>query len=237
MQRVLFIFCFLSAIVVICGCYNALQVQCKPMLFPYPEYSYKAKSIELGRFYKTMNTTDSGKNLELFNLILSVPEGWICEKMHEKTYIFRADDGRNFIFSLNRYAPFEDGDEELNFIGCNNFKTNQHTNFNKSEKDLITDMYLFTDDQLNDDPTFWQYFILWSKSDILRNSTDLFHYNGANLEAFQRNINPEYDRGSLQAEIVIFPKKIAPGYIEIGSGFADNSFFATFVDMLDALNP
>jgi hypothetical protein len=121
-------------------------------------------------------------------------------------------------------------------IGCKNFvvKNQEKT---KTQKEFYTDLYLFTDDKLDNDPMFWQYHILWCKTEFLRNTDELFHYTGENLEAFQRNYKLECTRGRLLMQSEIFPKKIAPDYLVIASRFKDDAFFVEFLEMLNVMNP
>lgn len=224
---------FWIVVTMLFGCVNQSKIQCKPMLFPYIEYELKAKQIKLGAYF---NNKDTNQSAELFNLRMRVPAGWVFEKMFEKTYVFKSESGRKFLFSLETDTPYSNNIEGINLLGCENFIDIQK-DLVKTEKEFYTDLFLFTGEQLNKKPISWQYSVLWSKSNILRDAVALFHYKGDHLEAFQRNFDQERTRGDLRNEIVIFPNKIAPDYITIASLFDDDHFFATFVDMLNALNP
>jgi hypothetical protein len=227
-----FAFVVLAAIVTLWGCRHPTESRCKPALFPYIQYNYEAAPIILGQFHTQI---DAEKSIELFNLRLSVPEGWTCEKVFAKSFKFASADGRVFLLSFEKDVPFTDSTEGFRFIGCDDFKSNKPATV-RSKKDYYTGLYLFTADQLSDDPIFWEYYILWSKTEIFRDSLDIFHFKGGHLEGFQRNIDPNHKKGAIECEIVIFPNKIAPDFITIASRFTDDPFFASFVDMLDSLN-
>jgi hypothetical protein len=123
-------------------------------------------------------------------------------------------------------------------VGCKNFIEKTQNNI-KTKKEFYTDLYLFTDDQIGSDPTFWQYYILWSKTEFLRDTDELIYYTGNNLEAFQRNskLGPDCTKGGVVMQSEIFPKKLAPDYLSIASGFKDDAFFVEFLEMLNAMNP
>ena len=215
------------------GCGHTSNINCKPALFPYPQYKLKAESIRLD---KIETQKIEGQKIEISDLQIIVPKGWHYEEAFKDTFKFTSDDGRLFILFPEKDKPISDSTENYKFIGCNNFNANTPVT-TRPQKDYFTDLYFFTDDQLSDDHSYWEYFVLWSKTGTLRHAIDLYYFNGDNLEAFQKNINPAYMKGSMLSEITIFPKTIAPNHLTIASRFTDDPFFKAFLEMLDTLNP
>ena len=215
------------------GCAYNVNTQCRPMLFPYVEYGYQAKPKMLNGLFDSANALNTN---ERFDLKLSTPEGWSIEEMGSQTLIFRSIHGTTFLFSIEKDKQFESSGMGMNLLGCDYFNYGATAKI-RTERELYTDIFLFTEAQLSDNPAFSEYAVLWSKSELLRDAVALYHYQGDNLEAFQRNMDPERSRGSVQCEIVVFPNKIAPDYITIASRFTDDAFFADFLDMVNTLNP
>ncbi len=220
------------------GC--TVQTVCKPTLFPYSEYHYKAEPITLAGSHAIPG---KGLSIDVFDLELKVPDGYTHEKVFPQTYKFTLGKKRLFILSMNDGARFGGGPgsindiENFNFIGCNNIKIKDHEK-TKTHKDFNTDLYNFTVDDLTPEPDFWQYFILWTKTEHLRDSERLVHFTANNLDAFQKSIDPRMrTEKSILTQIRIFPNKIAPNYISIAADFIDDAFFVEFLNMLNALNP
>jgi hypothetical protein len=218
---------------VLLGCANISREICKPALFPYIEYHFKAHAFSLSGV--SSKEGDFTPNITLFNMNMSIPEGWTYEKMHNDAVGFKSVDGRSFLISFNSDSAGAYAVDGFKLIGCNNF-TAGDTIPNKTAKDYYRDIFLLTPDQLGDDPTFWEYSILWSKTNILRNAVKLLHIEGDHLAAFQRNVDPSRMIASVQSHLAIFPCKIEPDYLAIAAGFTDDAFFVLFLKMLDVMN-
>ncbi len=236
-DKKLFFFLFLSA-AVLSGCSIKPHNGCKPVLMPYVEYGYKAESQKLSGSYIQKNK----EIIDFHGVKLVVPQGWSYETVFAgRTIKFSKDKDRFFILNFKNNKLFRNDDiQTFKMIGCKNFSVkNKDQGKTRIRKEFYTDLYLFTGDQLDSNPTFWQYYILWTKTEFLRDAVKLIHYTGENLEAFQRNIDPR--TACAKADVVmqseIFPKKIAPDYLAIAAGFRDDAFFVEFLEMLNAMNP
>ena len=232
-MKKIFLFLF-GVFVILNGCSTVNQGKCKPVLFPYGEYHYKAVPREIGPYVYT-----NGKSLEFHGLKIVPPDGWQDEKVlsgSDVKAIRFCKEGNRFllIFSKNKVIP---ADDYTNFkmIGCDDFNTQPDQN--KSRQDFYTDLYLFTDADITDPPTFWQYYVLWAKTTFLRDTEKLFHFKGKNVQAFQRNlVGKAHNEGDVAIKIEIFPKKTAPDYFEIVTDMKGDAFFLDFLGMLDAMN-
>lgn len=226
---------FISSAVA-CGCVSQYSTRCKPVLFPYTEYGYRAETVNLSGIY----TTDNIKRTVAFSGIkLNIPKEWCFKQSNNWTLKFSGNDGRSFLLFYKKEAPFKDDTINFHFVGCDGFIKPQGPPMMRSYKNFIKDLYLFTDEDLKDEPIFWEYFILWSKTEILRDAAKLIYYKGKNMEAFQMNTNPGKlcAHSDIACRIKIFPNKIAPNSLTIASGFADDVFFTEFLNMIDTLNP
>ncbi len=224
----------LVAIAVFSGCTHTVEVSCYPVLFPYTEYTYDAVINKLEGNYFQYNAQQTTK---LFNLKLSVPEGWTFKKSSKNCYKFSSNKGRTFIFSFIDGIPYNDFAQQIHFIGCPDVKSPELLPL-KLPKDYYTDLFHFTQDQLANNPTLWQAYILWSKTKALKDAVALNHFIGSNLDAFQKKSNPKRSTQILpQSEIAIFPNRIKPDYIKISASFTDDLFFIAFLDMMNILNP
>lgn len=229
-----FVYIILSAIPILVGCTHPGEMPCKPVLFPYTEYRYVAESKKLDGIYYRY---DGRPTIQLFNLKLSVPNGWTHEKFVEDIFKFSSSDGRMFLFSFDKGRSFTNRAEEVQFVGCADVKSKEPMEF-KTPKDYYTDLFHLTADQMGDDPTLWQCYILWSKTDAFRDAVKLTHFIGDNLEAFQKNSKQHPVEAILPpSQIFIFPKNITYDYITVTASFTDDFFFAAFLDMLNSLNP
>ncbi len=222
----------LTACVVFLGCTHHTKDRCSPALFPYIQYNQKAEFIQLDQI---SNSNQTGHTAEIFNLRFIPPEGWTYKKVLVNSYQFFSRDGRSFLLSFEKNKSIEDDVEGFHIIGCDQFESDNIETV-RSQKDFYTDLYRITSEELSVPLTFWQSYILWSKTKSFGVADAIFHIGGNNLEAFQKNIDPNQMKGSLQCEIVIFPNIISPNYITIASRFTDDSFFQSFMEMLDALN-
>jgi hypothetical protein len=229
-KKLLFFMFFLFA--ALCGCSTNQYDGCKPVLMPYGEYSYKAVSIKLsGDFVRKADEI-----IDFHGLKVAVPQGWHCEKVSAEKAIKFFNNKSRFLLIFEKNVNIQLDTELTYMIGCKNFVI-KNKDKTKTQKEFYTDLYLFTDDKLDSDPIFWQYHILWCKTEFLRNTEELFHYTGDNLEAFQRNYRQDCKKGSLLMQSEIFPQSIAPDYLVIASRFKDDSFFVEFIEMLNAMNP
>jgi hypothetical protein len=209
--------------------------ECKPVLFPYVEYGYKA---ELQKLAGSKIISD-GEIIDFHGMRFRLMKGWSYEKVFSgRTIKFYKDKSRFFILSFSNNKDIHLDNETFKMVGCKNFSIMDSTR-TKTKKEFYTDLYLFTDEQLSGNPTFWQYYILWAKTEFLHNAIKLTHYRGKNLEAFQRISDPK--TACTDADIimrsVIFPNKIAPAYLKVTAVFRDDAFFQRFFNMLDAMNP
>lgn len=227
----IFFFIFLS-IYALCGCSTNQYNGCKPALMPYVEYAYKARSQKLSGDY--IQKTE--EIIDFQGLKVALPQGWSYERTFGEKVIKFFNHKNRFLLIFEKNIDIQCDAEISYMIGCRNFvvKDREKT---KTQKEFYTDLYLFTDDDLDSDPMFWQYHILWCKTEFLRNTEELFHFTGDNLEAFQRNYRPGCNRGNLLMQSEIFPKKIAPDYLSIASRFKDDAFFVEFLEMLNVMNP
>lgn len=232
--RIFFVF------IVFMGCATHKRLPCKPVLFPYPEYRYRAEPQLLDEAY----ALPLGQEIITFHgLKIPIPKEWHYEKVfHGKTVKIFKDKERFFFISMVRltqypsyfpYFPYVDS------LDCD-WGGAQSNAVRKTQKDYYTDLYLFTDTQLSDAPDAWpwQYSILSSKAVYFHDAKRLVHYKGMNLEAFQKNRDPyiKPDR-DVKTTMEIFPKKIKSVYFEMGSDFQDDLFFVNFISMVNMLNP
>jgi hypothetical protein len=220
---------------VLSGCSANQYNSCEPVLMPYVEYDYKAVAQKLSGEYVQKNE----EVIDFHGLKLAVPRGWNFEMvLAGRTIKIFKDKNSSFILSFVKNTDIWCDIEDFYMFGCKDFSEKKIKTV-KKEKEFYTDLYLFTDDQLDGDPTFWQYYILWCKTKFLRDTDDLFHFTGENLEAFQRNskLGPACTEAGLVMQSEIFPKIIAPDYIVIASDFKDDAFFVKFLEMLNAMNP
>lgn len=229
-------FVFVLAMIVIIGCGRGSTGPCKPMLFPYSEYGYHAEPEELAGKYKG---DDTSQKVEIFGITMELPHGWRFKAHDEWGIKFFMDDGRTIAMFFNKGRSFTDDAKNFNFVGCDSLFTHKSHTTTRTHKEYITSIYLFTDEDLQGEPTFWQYFVLWSKTDILRDAVKLVHFKGKHLEAFQKNHDPRTlcAHSDIACQIEIFPDKISPDSLTIVAGFTDDAFFADLLDMIDTLNP
>lgn len=221
---------------VACGCVSQSNSRCKPVLFPYSEYGYRAEPANLSGTY----THDNTKQTVAFSGIkLDLPKEWRFKQSSNWVLKFSMKDGRSFVLFYKKETPFTDDIANFHLVGCDSFIKPKNPPPIKSPRDFIKDLYLFTDEDLKGEPTFWKYFILWSKTEILHDADKLVYYKGKNIEAFQMNTNPRKlcAHSDIACRIRIFPHIIAPNSLTIASGFTDDAFFADFLDMIDTLNP
>lgn len=217
------------------GCSINPNRGCKPVLMPYVEYGYKAYPKKLSGHY----VQKTGKIIDFHGLKVAAPVGWKYEKVFAgKTIKFWKDNNRSFILSFKKNNDIRYDVKNFYMIGCKNFNLKNLEKV-RTKKDFYTDLYMFTDDQIDSDPTFWQYYILWSKTEFLRDTDQLMHYTGENLEAFQRNTKrgPACAKAGVVMQSEIFPRKIAPDYLAATTGFKDDAFFVEFIEMLNEMNP
>lgn len=225
---------FLILIGVICGCSGQSSNTCRPVLFPYVEYGYKAYTEDLSGSYTPSKNT---KTIELFGVRWDLPRTWNYEKHGNWGIKFTTDDGRSFALFFKKNTPFTVDWANFNFIGCEDFKwKNQGTT--RTDLDFTTALYLFSDEDLKGEPTFWQYYILWAKTKQLHDMAKIVHFKGRNLVAFQKNNDPEKlcAHNNIASQVEIYPKKIAPDSITIAADFTDDTFFTKMLEMLDAMN-
>jgi hypothetical protein len=233
-RKKLFFFLFLL-LAVLNGCSVSQYNGCKPVLLPYVEHNYKAEPQKLSRSYVQRHT----ELIDFQGIKVAVPQGWSYEEVFSgRTIKISKDKNRFFILNFVKNVDIWCDIETFYMIGCKKFSEKKQKTI-KTEKEFYTDLYLFTDDQLDNDPTFWQYYILWCKTEFLRDTDELIHYRGENLEAFQRNskLGPACTKGGVVMHSEVFPKKIAPDYLSIASGFKDDAFFVEFLEMLNVMNP
>lgn len=230
-NKKLFFFLLLS-LATLCACSTNQHNGCKPALMPYVEYEYKAEPQKLSSDY----VLKSQKVIDFHGLKLAMPQGWNYEKVDAKKAIKFFNDKNRFLLIYEKNIDIRCDTEKSYIIGCKNF-AEKGAEKTKTQKEFYTDLYLFTDAELDSDPTFWQYHILWCKTKFLRDTDELFFYTGKNLEAFQRNYKPGCTKGSLVMQSEIFPQKIAPDYLSIASRFKDDVFFVRFLEMLNTMNP
>ena len=229
-KKLIFFLFFLLA--VLYGCSTNRYEDCKPVLMPYGEYSYKAESQKLVGDY----VQKAEKIIDFHGIAVAVPQGWSYEKVSAGKAIKFFNYKNRFLLIFEKNVNIQLDSELTHMIGCKNFlvKNQEKT---KTQKEFYADLYLFTDDKLDSDPMFWQYHILWCKTEFFQNTDELYHYTGDNLEAFQRNYRQDCKRGSLSMQSEIFPLRIAPDYLVIASRFKNDSFFVEFIEMLNAMNP
>ncbi len=229
-------FIILLLMIVIIGCGGGSSIRCKPVLFPYVEYGYHATSEELACKYKS---DDTFQKAEIFGITMELPQSWHYDVHGEWGVKFFLEDGRTIAMFLNKDRSFTDDTTNFNYIGCDSLFSQKSTVTARTRKEYISSIYLFTDEDLEGEPTFWQYFVLWSKTKILRDAVKLVHFRGKHLEAFQKNHDPGRlcAHSDIACQIEIFPDKIAPNSLTVAAGFADDAFFAELLDMLDTLNP
>jgi hypothetical protein len=210
--------------------------QCVPVLFPHEEYNYKAEFKQL----KTIEKISSRyKHFEFHNINLAIPGHWNYEYVLDGHAVRIFQESRTMLLSDSKPTESFDIDPaKMRLVGCNNFKE-RTDKITKTFKDYIADLFLLTEDQLDDEPNFWQYYILSSKVDYFRSSYKLIHYKGENLEAFQHDVDPKYScvKSGSTTEITVFLMKIAPAYLTINGAFIADDTFEGFLAILDKLNP
>jgi hypothetical protein len=228
----LFSICFISS-----GCSLESNLGCKPVLQVYTEYGAKADPKNLPGTYASKPGT---QNAAYFGLNFEIPEGWHAEQIHRFVVrVYDTDWCQSFLIVFNQGDVLTKNIRKPELIGCRDFAEKDLARF-KSDKDYYRDLYLFTSDQLDERPRYWQYWILWSKSREFQTISALYHYTGRSLEAFQKNTDAltrlSKEKGT-RIEVVVFPAKIAPDYLTIIAEDLDDGFIADFLDMLNTLNP
>ena len=223
------------ACVLFLGCSNINTTKCFPVLFPYPEYLYKA---ELEALSDSKNYYNREEKYNLFNLTFFLTKEWSYEKISEDTIKFKNKNDRVFILSLNTDKYFSDDWQSFRFVGCTEFKKEKSSQ-QRSVSSYYYDLFMITDEKATQRSDVWYYYILWSKTNLLRDAIRLVKYQGKNIDAYQKNIDPKCNcsHGSMRTHIAIFPKSISPNYITITAGFTDDDFFLSFLTMLNELNP
>jgi hypothetical protein len=229
---------------IIYGCSHQQDARCKPVLFPYAAYDYKADVKKLTGAYVPKKTS---LQIDFHKMEIQMPRGWRCKR--EKgiipvVYKFSLND-KSFILSFNRYESSKELITEKGFIdfknltliGCKKF-TSKGFDSHTTIRDYYADLYLMTSHQLKPEADFWQYYILWRKTQPFFNAASkIIYFKGRSLEAFQEDIDPQKRPDISRTTIDIFPKKIAPDFLSLTANFSDDAFFASFLDMLNSLNP
>ncbi|MCP4746612.1 MAG: hypothetical protein GY874_10815 [Desulfobacteraceae bacterium] len=229
----LFLFLLLS-VTILNGCGLKNQCACKPVLFPYSGYDYKAKSQKLSGLYsqKIHNVVD------LHGVKVPIPNGWRFKKdNHAPALKIFKNKKHFFLLSFYEDSPTPSGkDKNFKMIGCKNFVP--EIDKEKSTKELYTDLFFFTEADLSESSSFWQYYILWFKTEFFRNAVRLDHYTGKSIEAFRRSFDEKIKptKYKVTVEMAIFPNKITPHYLTLISEIKDDAFFDDFLEMLDATN-
>jgi hypothetical protein len=155
---------------------------------------------------------------------------------HTKTtlHLFSPDKNRSVLIIYESSRSFGiDSSKGMHLVGCDNFEAENDEL--KTSKDYIRDVFLFTEKKFDDPefkPTFWNYFILWSKIDFLENAKKMVHYHGDNFEAFRLDSKV----GKMDSRIYLFPKELEQNYYTLAANFDDDDFLYNFVDMIDVLN-
>jgi hypothetical protein len=216
------------------GCAGPAQSPCKLLLFPYVEYNYQANTADLTKIKSTPIV--DGPTIDLFNLVLRTAQGWEIVDIDARTMKFTTDFNKYFILHLETKQPYTGNPDKIKFVGCDASMPGE-TFAGRTDKEFYTDLYHFTDDQLDGDPTLWQAYILWSKNRMLHYAETLTHYKGRHLEAFLEKIEPKSVKGNVHTRIAVFPDRIAPDYITLESDIAFEPFFTYFLAMIDMLNP
>lgn len=223
--------------VLLCGLLGgcaSVDSNCQLAVFPYVEYSYKAEPRPLTASY---SRGDYPEVAEFCALKIPVPRGWRYENPFDKTmHLFTNDKSRSVIVSCERLKTIRAQDlADIKLVGCDcpKFVGPQGE---KSSKDFYNDIYLLTADQMESivEPTFWHFYIFWSKTSMLRDAIEMVHYQGNNLEAFRHDADTTRN---VKTTITLFHKNAGPNYCTIAGTFHDNAFFDRFVGMIDALNP
>ena len=230
-----YLYLFLVAAMALGGCGIRKQSVCRPVLFPYVEYGYKAESRKLSETHTTYSTEAV---VDFQGIKIPIPSEWEFEKVSNRSLKIFKDKQNFFSLSFFENNPLQSHDSKmLKMIGCKDF-SGRIENV-KNSKDFYTDLFFFTDNDLNAHDSFWQYYILWAKTNNLRNSSQLTHYTGKNLVAFKIDFDSGIDcrHPDIKIRITIFPKKIEPHYLSIlSSGIKDDAFFVRFLESLDAIN-
>ena len=169
-----------------------------------------------------------------------MPDGWYHEKTFaDKTIKIINGEDRFFLSNYKKNRLFRDTDiEDFNMVGCKTFKANVKMS-EKNSRNFYTDLYLFTADQLHEDPSFWGCYILWSKTTFLKDAIELMYYTGQNTKAFigMTAPRPACTGAGVAMQAEIFPESIAPDFFTIAADFRDDAFFLEFLEMPNAMNP
>ncbi|MCP4746938.1 MAG: hypothetical protein GY874_12500 [Desulfobacteraceae bacterium] len=220
-------------VMILNGCGIKKQGTCKPVLFPANEYTYKAKSQKVSGSY----TLKAEETVDFHGVNIPIPKGWRYKKDFNESVlkIFKNKPFFLLIFNEGITAPSNEY-KDFRMIGCKNF--NPKIDKEKSSKEFYTDLFLFTEADLSKNPSFWQYYVLWFKTKIFREATELDHYIGKTFEAFQYIIDPEIKASKQKRTITItiFPQKITPHFLTLTSEIKDDALFDEFLKMLDAAN-
>ena len=231
-----FIFFFLmTTTTFLTACNDQSGESCHPLLFPHVEYGYKAEPQKLPGLYSQQNDDEI---IKFHGIRLAIPDGWHHEIVlsgHSAKFI-KKDIGF-FLLSYEKNMNIESSDTtNFRFIGCDHFKVDKNS-ITKTSKDFYTDLFSFTDDEIDSDSGFWHYYILWAKIDMFHDSKKLVNYRGNSLEAFQNNIKSRFcECKTFHTRITIFPEKIAPNFLTIVANDIEDPFFKGFLDMIDKLN-
>lgn len=222
----------LLSIAFLVGCGIKAEYGCKPALMPYVEYGYRAEA----RILSASHTPESNEIIEFHDIPLPLPAEWNYERLSGgKAIKFFNGLDQKFILMHEKSKNIQDDFSTFNLIGCNNFPDKK---INKNSKDFYTDLYLFTETQINNESDFWYYYILWAKTKFLRNTVKLVHYSGKNIKAFQRIFDKRTSSGSngigMKAEI--FFKNDDANYLLLVTDMTDDDFFIRFLEMVEAMN-
>jgi hypothetical protein len=227
-----------SIVILLYGCAGiGGQEHCKPVLQPYGEFGLKADPKGLPGIYASKT---GNQRVTYFNLNFDVPAGWHADRVHWNVVrVERIDYCQGFLIIYNQGDEFVKNIQEPDLIGCKNLPKKSSERL-KTDKEYYRKLFLFKDDNLDNPPSYWQYWILWQKSIAFRDISALYHYTGRSLEAFQKNTDAltrlSKEKGT-RYEVVVFPAKIAPDYLTIVADDLDDKFISDFLDMLNTLNP
>ncbi|MCP4746121.1 MAG: hypothetical protein GY874_08260 [Desulfobacteraceae bacterium] len=225
-------------LIIICAIFlvGCSAYQCKPTLMPYSEYGYKAVQQQLPDSYVPKDE----KVINFKGIQLAVLKNWnYKEEFSGKSLKISKNKDTYFLFSHNENKAYPVDAKTFNLIGCADFKADDHGKI-KTQKDFFKDLYLFTDDQLEENEnSFWPYAILRAKTDFLRDAKKLSWYKGKNIEAYLREIKSGKGSKCVKrlTRIEIFPKQLEEHYFTIIAEDMDTAFFEQFLDMIDTLNP
>lgn len=228
------LFYVLFLILFLAGCYSSHKTDFEkyrynPFQFPYPEYHYKAKIINVERIKNTFN--EETQKVEFFGMVTNISKNLSAnvEDLRKEglPILFKTEDGNSFVM-INKTK-----DTLMGCIYPEARKTNvDYCSAFGSTKEFFEKLYLLTPKDLSK-PEYLPIgnsWIVHKKGYLFDNVEKIYIYESKKFKAFRRDFKPT--NRSLKVELDIFPDKIAPDYITIATNIKDDKFILNLLKNL-----